>query len=151
MPKKEQKKSNINQSRRGFLKLSAVSAGLFAASCASIDVPKEMFENKSKLLLKGANPARLSEPLSGGVYPYGDREAVVLRTVTGELRAFDAKCTHWGCTVEFKGDRIVCPCHKGTYDFDGQVTAGPPPRGLTPLEVIEEGGKLFVSYEAPKA
>ncbi|MFH1746103.1 MAG: Rieske 2Fe-2S domain-containing protein, partial [Planctomycetota bacterium] len=60
------------------------------------------------------------------------------------LRAFDSKCTHAGCNVEFQGDKIFCHCHGGTYDLDGKNIAGPPPRPLTELAVVEDEGQLFV-------
>jgi menaquinol-cytochrome c reductase iron-sulfur subunit len=30
---------------------------------------------------------------------------------------------------------FMCPCHGGVYYKDGSVAAGPPPKGLTEIEV----------------
>jgi cytochrome b6-f complex iron-sulfur subunit len=70
---------------------------------------------------------------------------VVLRARDGQLRAFDAKCSHAGCNVKFDGARMACPCHGGIYDLTGKNIAGPPPRPLTELGVREENGELFIT------
>lgn len=52
------------------------------------------------------------------------------------LQAFDARCTHAGCpvTVQAPTDKeFSCPCHGGRFDADGNVTAGPPPKPLSPI------------------
>ncbi len=76
---------------------------------------------------------------------YAGRGLIVLRTSAGQLRAFDAKCSHAGCNVRFEGSRFVCPCHGGVYDTDGRNIAGPPPKPLVELSVAEDNGALFVS------
>ncbi len=39
-----------------------------------------------------------------------------------------ARCTHEGCTVDWKRDAevFVCPCHGGRFDAEGRVLQGPP-------------------------
>jgi Rieske Fe-S protein len=75
---------------------------------------------------------------------YGGRGLIVFRQDNNELRAFDSKCTHAGCNVEFQGDKIFCNCHGGTYDLNGKNIAGPPPKPLTELGIEEEEGVLYV-------
>lgn len=67
------------------------------------------------------------------------RPRVVFLTATdaGDVRALSATCTHLGCRVAWNADadRFECPCHKGIYDREGRVVAGPPPAPLPPIPV----------------
>jgi Rieske Fe-S protein len=55
----------------------------------------------------------------------------------GDLRAFNAICTHADCTVEFRlrEEDIFCNCHNGRYNLDGKNVSGPPPRPLEAYKV----------------
>jgi thiosulfate dehydrogenase [quinone] large subunit len=83
----------------------------------------------------------------GATYPDpGDGQAdIVLRLPSGKLVAHSAVCTHAGCSVEYQGGtEIVCPCHGGIYNAaTGAVEGGPPPSGLAPKRVIEQGGSIY--------
>jgi menaquinol-cytochrome c reductase iron-sulfur subunit len=59
------------------------------------------------------------------------------RESESKLVAFSAHCSHLGCPVrwEQKAELFMCPCHGGVYYKDGSVAAGPPPKGLTQIEV----------------
>ena len=74
------------------------------------------------------------------------KPVLVIRTDKTYL-AYSAVCSHLGCLVEFnEGKRsIVCPCHAATFDLDGRVTGGPPPRPLAAYAVSEVQGKVYVS------
>ena len=52
-------------------------------------------------------------------------------------RALSATCTHLGCRVRWDeaSTQYRCPCHGGVFDRAGNVVAGPPPSGLTRLNV----------------
>ena len=81
------------------------------------------------------------KPNSGKVFKFGNRPGIVVRTPDGEVRAFNAVCTHLDCTVQFKTDtsQLWCACHNGTYDLGGNVVAGPPPRALERFTVNLRG------------
>ena len=67
-----------------------------------------------------------------------DRQVVFLvKTGATDITALSSTCTHLGCRVSWNADdqTLKCPCHGGTFSRDGQVVAGPPPRGLTQLPV----------------
>jgi len=66
------------------------------------------------------------------IVPFGSERVLVLRDHQGRLRAVSAKCTHEGCTLQYKADEslIWCACHNGRFDLDGRVLSGPPPRAL---------------------
>jgi Rieske Fe-S protein len=88
-----------------------------------------------------AGKAATLRPNSGVVFKFGDRPAILVRTPDGELRAFNAVCTHLNCTVQYRADtsQIWCACHNGIYDLGGNVVSGPPPRPLEPYVVNLRG------------
>ena len=49
-----------------------------------------------------------------------------------DLTIFNSRCTHLGCTVNWKDDAqaFICPCHDAKFSKDGVVLGGPPPRPL---------------------
>lgn len=93
--------------------------------------------------------AKISEMTndSAKIFRFGDSPAMLVKTPEGELKAFTAICTHLDCTVQYvKGKRhILCACHNGKYDLNGQVLSGPPPRPLEEFKVFEEGEDIIVS------
>ena len=102
------------------------------------------FGEDGRALVENIAAADVTKPGMGKNGAYGGRGLLVLRDSRGQLKAFDSKCTHAGCNVSFQGDKIYCHCHGGTYDLNGKNIAGPPPRPLTELRVVEENGTLFV-------
>ncbi|MFF7182802.1 Rieske 2Fe-2S domain-containing protein [Streptomyces sp. NPDC008121] len=77
-------------------------------------------------------------------YPGQEDRAVAIRLEDGTLAGYSAVCTHLACAVLWRKDRgsegeLYCPCHEGVFDArTGEVTAGPPPRGLPKVILIEE-------------
>lgn len=62
----------------------------------------------------------------------GTDRVLVFQDPQKQLRACSAKCTHEGCTVQYKADETIiwCACHNGRFALDGRVLSGPPPRPL---------------------
>jgi cytochrome b6-f complex iron-sulfur subunit len=87
------------------------------------------------------------KPNSGRIFKFGTQPGIVLKTQTGEVRAFSATCTHLNCTVQFREDmqHIWCACHNGHYDLNGKNIAGPPPRPLEQYSVNLRGDEIVVS------
>jgi Rieske Fe-S protein len=61
-----------------------------------------------------------------------------------DILILDSRCTHLGCTVNWKEDERVflCPCHDASFDAEGAVIDGPPPRPLdrhAEFRVTEDG------------
>ncbi|MEU9705614.1 Rieske (2Fe-2S) protein [Streptomyces sp. NPDC047981] len=77
-------------------------------------------------------------------YPEEADRAVALRMEDGTLAGYSAVCTHLACAVLWRKDRgsegeLYCPCHEGVFDArTGEVTAGPPPRALPKVLLVEE-------------
>jgi thiosulfate dehydrogenase [quinone] large subunit len=73
--------------------------------------------------------------------------AWLLQPTAGRFVAFDAVCTHAGCTVNYNpaAVRFECPCHGGMFDaHTGRVLQGPPEAPLRPITVTSTGGQLRV-------
>ncbi len=89
-------------------------------------------------------------PGSFKTFPFGAQPGILVRTTDGGYRAFNAVCTHLGCTVQYKADERViwCACHNGRYDLEGRNVSGPPPRPLDPYVVHEEGDDIIVEKAA---
>jgi Rieske Fe-S protein len=49
-----------------------------------------------------------------------------------DLLILNSRCTHLGCTVNWKDEAnaFLCPCHDAKFDATGKVLGGPPPRPL---------------------
>jgi cytochrome b6-f complex iron-sulfur subunit len=60
--------------------------------------------------------------------------------------ALSRVCTHLGCLVEYQksADTLLCPCHAGKFDLEGNVISGPPPQPLPRLALKVEGNSLLI-------
>lgn len=98
---------------------------------------------------KAPEPKRIAAGLPPGEsiafrYPGEEDRAVAVRLDDGTLVGYSAVCTHLACAVLWRKDRgtegeLYCPCHEGVFDArSGEVTAGPPPRGLPKVVVVEQ-------------
>lgn len=83
---------------------------------------------------------------SGHIFKFGSRPGILVRTPSGELRAFSARCTHLDCTVQYREDlgHIWCACHNGHFDLNGRNIAGPPPEPLEAYDVAVRGTDIVV-------
>ncbi len=71
---------------------------------------------------------------------------IVVSLGSGRFVAFDAVCTHAGCTVGFDPQAVmlVCPCHGATFDprNNAQPVSGPTNVPLTALPISIQGGEI---------
>ncbi|MCY2964964.1 MAG: Rieske 2Fe-2S domain-containing protein [Planctomycetota bacterium] len=108
-------------------------------------------------LLKGGEPRRYEviddRTDAWNLFP---REAVgavyLVRPVDGLVKAFNVKCPHAGCSVDFKAENACfqCPCHDSSFKPNDGLIANPnspSPRGLDELEVKEVDGMVWVKYQ----
>jgi Rieske Fe-S protein len=108
-------------------------------------IPPAVSEAQQNNVVAGS--AKELKANSGKVFKFGSRPAIVVRTPTGEFRAFSAICTHLNCTVQYRDDfqHIWCACHGGQFDLNGVNVAGPPPRPLEEYAVNLSGDDIVVS------
>jgi cytochrome b6-f complex iron-sulfur subunit len=81
--------------------------------------------------------------LPGSAIPY-----ILIHLESGELKAYEQKCTHLSCAVFYRAGsgKIECPCHNGWFDAaTGTPVQGPPPRPLPSLKVILKGEEVYVA------
>lgn len=68
-----------------------------------------------------------------------------------DILILNSRCTHLGCTVNWKAEAqaFVCPCHDAKFNIDGQVLSGPPPRPLDRYgqSRVTEEGVLEIYYK----
>jgi len=110
-------------------------------------IPPAISEAQQNSVVAGNSSAL--KPNSAAIFKFGTRPGILIRTATGELRAFSAICTHLNCTVQYKEDEqhIWCACHGGYFDLNGINIAGPPPRPLEQYAVNLSGDDVVVSKE----
>jgi cytochrome b6-f complex iron-sulfur subunit len=86
------------------------------------------------------------------VFKFGPFISLLIHHGDDTWSAFDAKCSHLGCTVKYEPDkqRIYCECHGGMYDpKTGKNTGGPPPKPLRAYEVkLTQTGVLVTRAKA---
>jgi len=87
---------------------------------------------------------------SGQIVKFGRKPVVLIRTDTGDFRAFSATCTHLECIVQYRTDlkQIWCACHNGRYDLRGRNVSGPPPRPLDEYAVKVVSDEIYVTKQA---
>jgi Rieske Fe-S protein len=63
-----------------------------------------------------------------------------------KLRAYNARCTHLGCQLDYKpGLRLImCPCHGSMYDpASGKATRGPAVSSLTVIKLEVDKDEIY--------
>jgi cytochrome b6-f complex iron-sulfur subunit len=75
---------------------------------------------------------------------------IVVHMISGQFKAYSARCTHLGCIVKYEHEapgppRFACHCHGSVFDINGKNIAGPAPRPLTPMKVSLQGSTIIVS------
>jgi len=112
---------------------------------ARFAMPPDVPEAVTSRVLAG----KLSEMPPDGwkIFRFGNDAGILVRTPDGDMRAFNATCTHLSCTVQFRRDleRFWCACHSGEFDLNGQNVAGPPPRPLARYDVNISGDEIWVT------
>src|SRR5690554_6142365 len=126
------------------LGLGAIGAG-FASLAAVVATPKASGSGRrwraaaslSDLPASGPHTAVLAERHADGWHQTRRQTVVFIDKDGDSYRALSATCTHLGCRVRWDetNAQYRCPCHGGVFDRAGNVVSGPPPAGLTRLNV----------------
>jgi Rieske Fe-S protein len=140
--------------RRGFINwFLGTSAGAFMLSVlypvSRYLIPPKVEESMARAVTLSIKPGDVKVN-TGGIFKFGNRPAILIRTPAGELRAFSAVCTHLACIVQYRPDlrHVWCACHNGHFDLNGRNIAGPPPRPLEQYVVNVRGDQIVVSKSA---
>lgn len=157
--------------RRGFLKLATWAMGGAIGAVVSLPVIRYLFHPVGREtvsapeepvdvaaaadLVPGAAPVKLPVVASEVRDAWTVTRDVAIgsvwlsRTSEGEIRCFTSVCPHLGCAVDFDEDEDLyrCPCHRSAFALDGARISGPSKRGLDPLQVSVEHGRIEVVYQ----
>ena len=75
--------------------------------------------------------------------------AILIRTSSTHVAAFDAVCTHQGCTVDYDPatKTLLCPCHLSQFNplAHAAVMAGPAPAPLAEINVKIDGTNIVLA------
>jgi Rieske Fe-S protein len=128
--------------RKEFLLKTTAVCG-FASAVALLDSCSKI--NSVNFTIDLSNPANAALLTNGG---HVIQNGVFVRKTANGYVALSLTCTHNGCTVVYTGGlngAFDCPCHRGTYDINGNVTGGPPPAPLSKLMVTENANVLTIT------
>jgi Rieske Fe-S protein len=111
-------------------------------------MPPQIEESPARTARLAVTPAEV-KPNSGQIFKFGSRPGLLIRTPSGELRAFSAICTHLACIVQYRPDlgHIWCACHNGHFDLNGKNITGPPPRPLERYVLKVQQERIVVSLD----
>lgn len=143
----------VGQSKRDFLKY--ILGGSFFAWISAVLYPVLAYMKPPKqgeVVVSSVNAGKLAEFAndSAKIIKFGTKPVILVRAPDGELKAFDATCTHLDCTVQYRSDMgvIWCACHNGKYDLTGRNIAGPPPKPLESYRVVVQNDEILISKNA---
>lgn len=139
-----------NGERRQFLKwlsggfLSLWALGGAGALAAYLKAPERSEASAARMVSIGRlEDLRVGEArlVQHGITPF-----YVLRLDAARVVAMSAVCTHMRCILNYDRERkgLLCPCHEGRFDLNGNVVSGPPQRSLPGYEVQTRAGEVFV-------
>jgi nitrite reductase/ring-hydroxylating ferredoxin subunit len=112
-------------------------AGQSQSQSQSLQAPAGYIFVAPMTALSGKSSAYFNHPTQG---------SSILVDYGGQWKAFSSVCTHAGCTVQFTGSSVYCPCHAGYFSpTNGSVQGGPPMTPLPEFGVVVQNGSLYVS------
>jgi menaquinol-cytochrome c reductase iron-sulfur subunit len=77
--------------------------------------------------------------------------AVYLTRQNNDVVAFNLKCPHLGCAIDYRkqSNDYFCPCHNSSFGLDGSVTTenSPSPRPMDTMETKVEDGFVWIRFQ----
>jgi nitrite reductase/ring-hydroxylating ferredoxin subunit len=136
--------------RRDFLAwLSTAFLGLWGIGAATVVSSFLGSPEREKRIAENTVRVGLLDDLAVGearLVRHGTSPFWIYRKDAEHVIALAAICTHMRCVLDFdrRERQMVCPCHDGRFDLDGNVISGPPPRPLASYPVAIRSGEMFV-------
>ena len=131
-------------SRRLFAQMSMWSfLGICVASTVKFFFPRILFEPKTTFTIGYPSDYNI-----GVSTKWQQAHRIWVVRDTGGIYVILAKCTHLGCTPDWKEaeNKFKCPCHGSGFDNEGVNFEGPAPRPLDRLEVaLDAEGRIVVN------
>lgn len=147
----------VEPSRRSFLRLIPLAAIFASIGGAAFRFLRPRLSAATDSWLDVAPVAELTGPqpisrkivaeqLAGWAVTTEEHNVFVLPAKNNQV--VSAICPHEGCEVNWEAsrNRFSCPCHESFFSADGARLSGPSPRGLDPLPMRVQDGKLQVQY-----
>jgi cytochrome b6-f complex iron-sulfur subunit len=134
--------------RRRFLKiilafLASITLLSFVSSLLKFlaALPSRTAETKKLIIRKNEIPSGDAKDII-----YRNTPAVIINRSDKGFIALSRVCTHLGCLVEYNRgkQRLICPCHAGNFDLEGNVLSGPPPKQLTAIPLRIDGENIVI-------
>lgn len=128
-------------SRRGFF------AKLSAAALAVVAWPKEAIAGKKWVAVPLAKAPKLQKVGGQMVTRIRGKELLLVRDAENSAHAYEAKCPHEFCDLNYapESQKIECPCHAALFDMSGKVLEGPPERPLETYQAIVDGERILLN------
>ncbi|MCU4154606.1 Rieske (2Fe-2S) protein [Carboxylicivirga sp. A043] len=135
--------------RRSFIKKAIITLVSLELIYVLVNLLKKGNQTTSSSNLFEAGDVDLFE--KGKVYPFSTERFYLTRLKDGGFLALSTKCTHLGCTVQYKSkeDKFLCPCHASAFNKQGEVLSPPATRALDILPVSIHDGKIWVDTANP--
>ncbi len=133
--------------RRRFLKFLASILGLTALGTFIYPLFRFLSPLESALTAKSATIGKPEIPLGTAKdLLLGETPVIVINRRDKGYVAFSKVCTHLGCLVKYDKERqlLICPCHAGVFDLEGNVISGPPPKPLERISLRVEGDNIVI-------
>ena len=106
-----------------------------------VALPARTAETKKLIIRKSEIPSGDAKD-----FIYRNTPAVIINSSDKGFIALSRVCTHLGCLVEYNRgkQRLICPCHAGNFDLEGNVLSGPPPKPLTAIPLRIDGENIVI-------
>ncbi len=134
--------------RRRFLKIAIAFLGSITLLSFVYSLVKFLSALPSRIAEANRLIVRKSDIPSGESknFVYRNTPAVIINRPDKGFIALSRTCTHLGCLVEYNHmkQRMICPCHAGNFDLEGNVMSGPPPKSLTTIPFKIEGDNIVI-------
>jgi cytochrome b6-f complex iron-sulfur subunit len=137
----------------GVSALAAGSLGSILAGCAGPPVPVELDIDPDDLV--PGTPTEVEFTVDLGGKPTA-ASAWLVKKSSGEIIAYDPRCTHGLCSYGWLPDagQFSCHCHDGQFALDGAVISGKPTTPLRQFPVRVTGDVVEVdvpgNFDTPK-
>ncbi|WP_439184205.1 ubiquinol-cytochrome c reductase iron-sulfur subunit [Carboxylicivirga taeanensis] len=136
--------------RRGFIKKAIITLASLELLYVFVNLLNKGSEAKEATHLFNAGDTDLFE--HGKLYPFSNERFYLSRLTDGGFLAISTKCTHLGCTVQFKNkdNKFICPCHASAFNKFGEVLAPPATRALDILPITIANNKVMIDLNKPQ-
>jgi cytochrome b6-f complex iron-sulfur subunit len=133
--------------RRDFLKLLSGAIAATGAVALVYPVIRVLAPLKGEKAFKPIELPKEEIPAGGTKDVVLQNTPVIVINREGEgYIALSKVCTHLGCLVQYNSQEkvLICPCHAGRFDLNGNVISGPPPAPLRQFPVKVEGEHILI-------